>query len=139
LSYSRALQSQQTQLTPASSFTSCCSSALKSIHSQPSLSTCTTPKDNSSAASSNDSTIDQTYSSLKSELCTRVSQISKKKKANVEPSVMMHIKQLQETTFLMRRKQMSKHFLLPINDKAQLYPELLNEQMVIYKYHFIVI
>ncbi|CAF1155909.1 unnamed protein product [Didymodactylos carnosus] len=61
----------------------------------------------------------------------KVSQISKKKKANVEPSLMMHIKQLQETTFLLRRKQMSKYLLLPINDKAQLYPELLNEQMVV--------
>ncbi|CAF0935291.1 unnamed protein product [Didymodactylos carnosus] len=137
LSYSRALQSQQTQLTPASSFTPRCSIASKSIHSQPSLNTCTTPKDNSSAASSNDSTIDQTYSSLKSELCTRVSRISKKKKANVEPSVMMHIKQLQETTFLMRRKQMSKHLLLPINDKAQLYPELLNEQMLLSEWNLL--
>ncbi|CAF1127806.1 unnamed protein product [Didymodactylos carnosus] len=137
LPYSRALQSQQTQLTPASSFTPPCSIAPKPIPSQPSLNSCTTSKDNSSASSSDDSTIDQTYSSLKSELCTRVSQISKKKKANVEPSVMVHIKQLQETTFLMRRKQMSKHLLLTINDKAQLYPELLNEQTILSEWNLL--
>ncbi|CAF1082055.1 unnamed protein product, partial [Didymodactylos carnosus] len=102
---------------------------------------CTIPKNPdplSRIKSMSNSAMERNYQHLTEELRNKVKQIRNIKHVNIPLSIVHHIKRLQQMTFLSRRSLMeNQHNSSSLSDKITLYPELLNEFVILYEHQLL--